>query len=83
MSDNKDTFLAFVFGGLVGAVLGILYAPKSGLETRRDIRKFSKEVTDTIDGLKETGHKVYEEGCERAASGEDKVSEVFEKYDKE
>jgi hypothetical protein len=36
----------------------------------------------TVDSLKETGHKVYEESCERVASGKDKVSEVFEKRER-
>ncbi|MCA6071917.1 MAG: YtxH domain-containing protein [Endomicrobium sp.] len=82
MSDNKDTLVAFVLGGLIGAALGILYAPRSGKETRRNIKKFSTEVSDTIsdlsENLTETGRKVYEEGEERVLSGRDKISEVFE-----
>jgi gas vesicle protein len=33
-----------VFGGLMGVVLGILYAPKSGTETREDLRKSAEEL---------------------------------------
>ena len=75
MSDNKDTLLAFILGGLIGAALGVLYAPKSGKETRRDIKKFSEDVTDKVkdlgEDLTEKGRKVYEDG-------KDKISEVFE-----
>ncbi|MDR1942940.1 MAG: YtxH domain-containing protein [Endomicrobium sp.] len=75
MSDNKDTLLAFILGGLVGAALGVLYAPKSGKETRRDIKKFSEDVADKVkdlgEDLTEKGRKVYEDG-------KDKISEVFE-----
>jgi gas vesicle protein len=82
MSDSRDTLLAFVLGGLIGAALGILYAPKSGKETRKDIKKFSGEVANTVsdlsDDFKEAGRKVYEEGRERILSGKDKINEAFE-----
>jgi gas vesicle protein len=82
MSDNKDTLLAFVLGGLIGAALGVLYAPKSGKETRKNIKKFGGEVADTISDLsgdfKETGRKFYEKGREKVLSGKDKISEAFE-----
>ncbi|GHT05414.1 hypothetical protein AGMMS49523_04770 [Endomicrobiia bacterium] len=51
MSDNRDTLLAFVLGGLIGATLGILYAPKSGRETRSNIKKFGEEIVDTVSNL--------------------------------
>jgi gas vesicle protein len=75
MSDNKDTLFAFILGGLIGVALGVLYAPKSGKETRRDIKKFSEDVADKVkdlgEDLTEKGRKVYEEG-------KDKISDVFE-----
>ena len=38
MSQNGgDFFKGLVFGGLIGALLGVLYAPKSGRETREDL----------------------------------------------
>jgi gas vesicle protein len=40
----KDWVKGMVFGGLIGVVLGILYAPKSGNETREDIRKSAEEL---------------------------------------
>ncbi|OEG69280.1 hypothetical protein ATZ36_10420 [Candidatus Endomicrobiellum trichonymphae] len=51
MSDNKDMLLAFVLGGLIGAALGVLYAPKSGRETRSNIKKFGEEIVDTVSDL--------------------------------
>ncbi|MDR2645396.1 MAG: YtxH domain-containing protein [Endomicrobium sp.] len=75
MSDNKDTLLAFILGGLIGAALGVLYAPKSGKETRREIKRFGEDVADKVkdlgEDLTEKGRKVYEDG-------KDKISEVFE-----
>jgi len=82
MSDNKGTFLAFILGGLIGAAAGILYAPKSGKETRKNIKKLGEEIADKAGDMsndfKETCRKLYEEGQEKVSCGKDKISEVFE-----
>lgn len=82
MCDKKDTLLAFVLGGVIGAALGILYAPKSGRETRYNIKRIGEEFADTVydlgDDVKETSRKVYEEGREKVLSGKDKITEAFE-----
>ena len=41
---SKTGFYAFLWGGLVGAIIGLLYAPKSGEETRRLIKDESEEM---------------------------------------
>ena len=82
MCDKKDTLLAFILGGIIGAAIGVLYAPKSGRETRYNIRRFGEEVADTVndlsDDVKETGRKIYEEGREKVLSSKDKIGEAFE-----
>jgi gas vesicle protein len=40
-------------GAVVGAAVALLYAPKSGAQTRRDIRKFSKRTLDRLDDLQD------------------------------
>ncbi len=42
-----DFFKGFLFGGVFGALAGLLFAPKSGKETRDDIRKYSLELKDS------------------------------------
>ena len=67
---------AFLVGGAVGAAVALLYAPKSGRETRKDIvrtaRKIKKEtahvVEDAIDSINDFTDDV-----------KDKVSDVIEK----
>jgi gas vesicle protein len=39
-----DGIKGLVVGGLIGALLGILYAPKSGKETREDLSKSADEM---------------------------------------
>jgi gas vesicle protein len=79
MSDNRDTFLAFALGSLIGATLGVLYAPKSGNETRSNIKKFGEEIADTVsnlsDDFKEDEIQFHEKGWEKVSSKDNKVSE--------
>ena len=45
MSEKSSDLLKGLFiGGLIGVVLGILYAPKSGKETREDIARKADEL---------------------------------------
>lgn len=49
MSKNKSGFfLAGLIGALAGAIGGILLAPKSGKETRRDIARLAAEISKKI-----------------------------------
>ena len=41
---NNDLLKGLFIGGLIGVVLGILYAPKSGKETREDIARKADEL---------------------------------------
>ncbi len=44
--DTGDFVKGFVVGALGGLLFGILYAPKSGRETREDIRKSTADLYD-------------------------------------
>jgi gas vesicle protein len=47
MSERSGDFIkGLVIGGLIGAALGILYAPKSGKETREDIAQKAEELVE-------------------------------------
>ncbi len=39
----------FLTGAAAGATLALLFAPKTGAQTRRDIRKFSKKTLCELD----------------------------------
>jgi len=51
MSSSDDFFKGLLFGAVVGVTAGILLAPKSGSETREDIKKFSSDVQDKAQEL--------------------------------
>jgi gas vesicle protein len=62
--------LWFLAGAAVGAAAALLYAPQSGRDTRRYIRKKADEgreaLADAGKGVLERGREVYEKGREIA-----------------
>lgn len=48
MKTAKDVATGAAIGTALGAVTGLLFAPKSGKETRKDIADKSKEVADNV-----------------------------------
>jgi len=50
MADNENhtasVLTAFVIGGIVGATLGILFAPKAGKETRAELGDWCDETME-------------------------------------
>jgi len=81
---NGDLLKGLIIGGLIGAALGILYAPKSGKETREDI---ARKTEDLLNKAKEEYEKtvaksklVYESAIKRLKelelSAKEKVEEV-------
>ena len=47
-SDNRQSFGWFLAGLGIGALVGILYAPKSGRETREDIVNSAKDGSEYV-----------------------------------
>ncbi len=70
MSEQDSDFSAFlagfIFGGLVGAALALLYAPQSGEETRTIIREKSIELKDKAIDTSDEARKRAEKSLEEA-----------------
>jgi len=64
MGREVDFLKGVLVGGLIGAALGILFAPKSGKETREDIAKKTEEFVtrakDEYDRNLEKSKKAYD-----------------------
>lgn len=54
---NKNLIMSFITGAATGAVLGILFAPTSGEETRKKIVKAKQQSAEYLDELVEEGKK--------------------------
>jgi gas vesicle protein len=58
MNDSSKVLLTFIGGAVVGAALGILFAPDKGSVTRK---KLAKSATDLKDELADTASEKYQE----------------------
>ena len=70
--ENKgsgSSILSFILGGLIGASLGILFAPAAGKETREKLRVLLEQADDETRKLFEE----FEEFKEKAVKGKRRV----------
>jgi gas vesicle protein len=75
-SGGAGTALTFLLIGLgVGAVLGLLYAPKPGKQMRKELKRRYEDARETFDDWKEEARDFAEEAVERGAEIADEVRE--------
>jgi gas vesicle protein len=63
---SESSLLSFIIGGLIGASLGVLFAPAAGKETRKKLKILLEQLDDE-------SRELYEEVKEKAAKGERRV----------
>ena len=79
---NSKTLLGFLAGAAVGSILGILFAPDKGTETRRKIGETSGDLTDSlkskfndfVDSIKESYEGVRSQAEDLADEGASKMN---------
>lgn len=92
-NDGTKIVGAFLLGGVVSAAVALLYAPKSGRETRKDIadagRRIKKSagelVDDTIEdmhdfasGLREKAKDIIEQGADLSDKAREEIVTALE-----
>ena len=84
MSDENDSagassvILAFLLGGMTGAALAILYAPRSGRETREMLNERLRETAERGRELRETAVNRGRDLVDEAAGYVDRQRDVIE-----
>jgi len=80
MSNNSaESFVkGLLFGTVAGVVAGILLAPKSGTETREDIKRLAGEFKEKAEDLYKNARKEVERKIEQVKKAGGKIDE--EKY---
>jgi gas vesicle protein len=76
MNDSTKVLISFVGGALVGAALGILFAPDKGSNTRK---KIAKSASDLKDEIADTASEKYQEFLDWKDRMMEKEEEVEEK----
>lgn len=67
-SGNVGTAITFLLIGLgAGVAIGMLFAPKTGRQMRRDLRRGYESARDTFDDWKETARDFAEDAMERGS----------------
>ena len=85
-----SVLLSFILGGIVGAGLALIYAPKSGSDTREMIKEFAGDVKDKaqnyVDDVKgkvssgiDKGKDLYEDKKSMISSAFDAGKEAYVK----
>ena len=75
---KTDAVGFFITGAAVGAVVGLVFAPKTGAQTRKDIRRFSKKAVTQLDDLQTDIREQITEGYDQVMEVFDNVKEYVE-----
>lgn len=75
MSKKTDFIVGALAGLAVGSLLGVLFAPDKGVETRKKIAKKSKQ---TAEDLKEKFNEFVDNVAEHFAKEKETIEEIVE-----
>jgi len=76
---SKSRIVWFFFSGAaVGAAVALLFAPQTGAQTRKDIRRFSKKAVNQLDDLQNDLREQINDGYEQVMEVVDNVKEYVE-----
>ena len=62
VKSERSVLVPFLVGGVMGAGIALLLAPKSGRELRKDIRDIASDTREKISTTVEKGKELYGEG---------------------
>ena len=80
MCNKCNSISTFILGALIGAAVGILYAPAKGETTRKKVKKWAKEAyADSKDELAERTEQLREKLAGKTESAKEKALEMKEK----
>ncbi len=88
MNSGSKVLMGIIAGAAAGAVLGLLFAPETGVETRRKIGEGSKDLasnlkdkfSELVDGIADKYESAKEGASDLLHKGKEKVSNVAENY---
>ncbi|HOK54082.1 MAG TPA: YtxH domain-containing protein [Armatimonadota bacterium] len=85
MAENEEksvvvNFLAGVgIGAIIGAGIALLFAPKSGVETREDLKKVAQDLSKSADELKKRSGEYLETAKSKVQQAYGTAQETIQK----
>ncbi len=78
-NNNGSNILAFLLGATVGIILGVLFAPAEGKETRKKLAKYIEELEKKGEDLLDESKKFIEDEAEKVKKFAEDTKEKFVK----
>ena len=77
-SGGGSTLLALILGATAGVIAGILFAPRSGKETREQFQNWMEDLEGKGEELLEEGRGLWAQGKQAAQSKAEKLKQTME-----
>jgi gas vesicle protein len=78
MSRSNGLGKMFFIGGLIGAGLALLYAPKSGKETRKGLRRGLHKANEKAHDLRDQAEDILMEGRKKAKALRHQAADILD-----
>ena len=82
-NSSGSILVAFALGAAAGAAVALLYAPASGVETRRKLAAKARESRDKVEAMAREGRDFVERHRDDLTSAVERGRETFEQVRKE
>lgn len=81
---RTGTAVAMLLIGLgIGAVVALLYAPKTGKQIRKTLRRRVEDARDTMQDWSDQANEVIDRGSDWASNARDKVAPFARRFSKQ
>jgi gas vesicle protein len=75
--DERSVLLPMLAGGVIGAGIALLLAPKSGMEVREDLKRLAASTKDRVSSAVEKGKVLYGEGRTAVTNAMEEGKKVY------